>query len=233
MITQQDLVEWQIRVAAGQPLPIMKQSHVPLIGHSIEARIYAEDPDQDFLPQSGTIEVLRTPTEVEEELRIDTGFVQGDTVSTYYDPMISKLIVHADDRETAINAMDHALRDYKVIGLPTNIKFLKRALKLDDFKSGQFDTGIIEKNKDELMRSTKKYSHTRLGTMAIVQIFLESLKMRLRRTHAIDPWTQRDMWRVNHTGQRELTMVNDETGEREIIVVEYVHENVFNAFLKD
>ena len=140
MITDLDLVEWQIRVAAGQPLPIMKQTHVPLLGHSIEARIYAEDPDQDFLPQSGMIDVLREPGEGDDSVRVDTGFRQGDTVSTYYDPMIAKLAVHAPNREQAIAKMANALSDYKVIGLPTNIEFLKRALLLDDFKSGEFDT---------------------------------------------------------------------------------------------
>ena len=188
MITGQDLVEWQIRVAAGQPLPIMKQSQVPLIGHSLEARIYAEDPERDFLPQSGKIDVMRDPPLQGGKVRIDTGVMEGDSISTYYDPMISKLIVHGENREDAINKMDEALRDYKIIGIPTNIKFLRRALHLEDFQSGHFDTSIIEKNFDELMKPSKKASHTRLGTIAIVKVFLQTVKMRMKRKSHLDPW---------------------------------------------
>jgi len=102
MITGYDLVEWQLRIAAGQKLPV-EQKHVKLSGHSIEARIYAEDPDNNFLPQSGKISVLREPLEIEGKVRIDSGVRQGDTITTFYDPMIAKLIVHADNRELAID----------------------------------------------------------------------------------------------------------------------------------
>lgn len=94
----------------------------------MEARIYSEDPDNNFLPGSGHIKVLREPKQIENEVRIDTGVRQGDTITTFYDPMISKLIVHAPDRNQAIRALYSALEDYKVVGLPTNIKFLKRVL---------------------------------------------------------------------------------------------------------
>jgi len=120
-------------VANGQKLPILDQKHVPLIGHSIEARIYAEDPDNGFLPQSGKISVLREPTAIKGQVRVDTGIVEGDTITTWYDPMISKLIVHAPTRSHAIQRMNQALQDYKVIGLPTNIKFLKRVLRNTQF----------------------------------------------------------------------------------------------------
>ena len=119
---------------------------MPLIGHALEARIYAEDPDNGFLPQSGRINILRTPTEVSGKLRIDTGVTEGDTISTFYDPMISKLIVHADTREHAIEALHEALMQYKVIGLPTNIKFLCRVLSNGIFKKGAYDTSFIEQN---------------------------------------------------------------------------------------
>ena len=144
MITNQDLVEWQLRIAAGEKLPIQNQMHVPLIGHSIEARVYAEDPDNLFLPQSGKIDLLHEPEHIEGKVRIDTGVRQGDTITTFYDPMISKVIVHADDRDSAINALNRALQDYKVVGLPTNIKFLKQVLKNPVFQEGVFDTGFIE-----------------------------------------------------------------------------------------
>jgi len=143
MITGLDLVEWQLRVAAGQKLPILRQSNIPLIGYSMEARIYAENPDKEFLPQSGRINVLREPTQVPGKVRVDTGVKEGDEISTYYDPMISKLIVHEDTRSKAIEALDEALENYHVIGLSTNIKFLRRTLAVDQFKEGTFDTSFI------------------------------------------------------------------------------------------
>jgi len=117
MITGYDLVEWQLRVAAGQKLPVLDQRHVPLMGHSIEARIYAEDPENNFLPQSGKISVLKEPVQTEGSVRVDTGVRQGDEITTFYDPMISKLVVHADTREHAIEKMRMCLDDYHVIGL--------------------------------------------------------------------------------------------------------------------
>lgn len=102
MITGLDLVDWQIRVAAGQKLPITRQADIPLIGHSLEARIYAEDPMNEFLPQSGKITVLREPKQIEGKIRVDTGVKEGDEITTFYDPMISKLIVHETDRQKAI-----------------------------------------------------------------------------------------------------------------------------------
>jgi len=102
MITGQDLVEWQLKVAAGLDLPL-KQNEIPLNGHAVECRIYAEDPDNDFLPGSGKIKVLKEPLSI-NGVRIDTGIRQGDEISTFYDPMISKLVVWAEDREKAIDA---------------------------------------------------------------------------------------------------------------------------------
>lgn len=131
MITGLDLVEWQIRVANGQKLPILRQADIPLIGHSIEARIYAEDPEKEFLPQSGKIQVLREPMQIPGKVRVDTGVKEGDEISTYYDPMISKLIVHEPTREKAIETLEEALESYQVIGLPTNIKFLRRVLAVN------------------------------------------------------------------------------------------------------
>lgn len=129
MVTGLDLVEWQLRVAAGEKLPITSQVHIPLFGHSMEARVYAEDPDNGFLPQSGKINVLREPAQIEGKVRIDTGVREGDSISTFYDPMISKVIVHADTRDHAIDLLQETLQNYTVIGLPTNIKFLQRVLK--------------------------------------------------------------------------------------------------------
>ncbi len=144
MITKQDLVEWQLRIASGEKLPIINQKDIPLIGHAFEARVYAEDPYNGFLPGSGLIRVLKEPARVEGKVRIDTGVRQGDQISTFYDPMISKLIVWGKDRDEACERLYTALDDYKVIGLPTNIKFMKRVLLNKTFKTGVFDTSFIQ-----------------------------------------------------------------------------------------
>jgi len=233
MITGLDLVEWQLKIAAGQKLPITRQFDIPLIGHSLEARIYAEDPQKEFLPQSGKINVLREPQQIPGKVRVDTGVKEGDEISTYYDPMISKLIVHESSRAKAIEALDMALENYHVIGLPTNIKFLRRTLAVKDFQDGEFDTSFIEKHEAELLRASRKRSLFRSGTIAIVKVFLATLRMRTRRNHYLDPWAQRDMFRMNHKSLRPVELVDEETGATEVIHVEYVKENCFNAYHTD
>ncbi|KAI1343437.1 carbamoyl-phosphate synthase subunit L [Xylariaceae sp. FL0016] len=152
MVTGTDLVEWQFRVAAGERLPLTQDEIMERIkerGAAIEARIYAENPERGFLPDSGKLVHLTTP-KTDEDIRIDAGFVQGDTVSEAYDGMIAKLIVRGDDRETAIRKMELALRNYEVVGLSTNIEFLKRLCKSPAFIEGDVETGFIEKWKAEL-----------------------------------------------------------------------------------
>ena len=122
----------------------MNQKDVPLLGHALEARVYAEDPDNGFLPGSGLIRILKEPIREEGKVRIDTGVRQGDQISTFYDPMISKLIVWGKDRPEAIERLHQALDDYKVVGLPTNIKLMKRVLLNETFKTGVFDTSFIQ-----------------------------------------------------------------------------------------
>ena len=233
MITGLDLVEWQIKIAAGEKLPILKQANIPLIGHSLEARIYAESPDRDFLPQSGRIEVLREPKAVPGKVRVDTGFKAGDEVTTYYDPMISKLIVHESTREKAIDSLDAALENYHVIGLPTNIKFLRRTLAVDDFRTGEFDTSFIAKHEENLLKQTRKRSMYRRGTIAVVKAYLETLEYRTKRRSPIDPWQMRDMFRMNHAALRSISLIDDETGETDVIKIEYLSENLFNAYHED
>ncbi|KAI1803463.1 carbamoyl-phosphate synthase L chain, ATP binding domain-containing protein [Daldinia bambusicola] len=152
MITGTDLVEWQFRIAAGERLPLTQKEIMDRIherGAAIEARIYAESPEKGFLPDSGKLVHLKTP-KVDEDVRIDAGFVEGDTVTEAYDGMIAKLIVRGRDRETAIRKMELALRDYEVVGLSTNIEFLKRLCRSPAFVEGDVETGFIEKWKEEL-----------------------------------------------------------------------------------
>jgi 3-methylcrotonyl-CoA carboxylase alpha subunit len=152
MVTGLDLVHWQILVAEGKPLPLTQsqvEEQIARRGHAIEARIYAENPDRGFLPDSGRLLHVKLPTE-SSDVRIDSGFVLGDEVSSHYDPMIAKLIVRGHNREDALRKMAGALQDYEVAGPVTNIDFLKRICKSPDFISGEVETGYIEKHRNEL-----------------------------------------------------------------------------------
>jgi 3-methylcrotonyl-CoA carboxylase alpha subunit len=154
MVTGTDLVEWQFRVAAGERLPLTQdeiEARILERGAAIEARIYAENPDKGFFPDSGKLVHLVTP-KTDADVRIDAGFVEGDTVSEAYDGMIAKLIVRGPDRETAIRRMELALREYEVVGLSTNIEFLKRLCRSQAFIEGDVETGFIDNWKDELFR---------------------------------------------------------------------------------
>ncbi|PGH16289.1 hypothetical protein AJ79_01828 [Helicocarpus griseus UAMH5409] len=152
MVTGQDLVHWQILVAEGAPLPLTQDEIEAIMatkGHAIEARIYAENPNQGFVPDSGRLLHVRTPAAT-EDVRIDAGFVAGDEVSSHYDPMISKLIVRGSDRTEALRNLAIALEQYEVAGPITNIEFLKRVCKSPDFVSGNVETGYIDKHRAEL-----------------------------------------------------------------------------------
>jgi 3-methylcrotonyl-CoA carboxylase alpha subunit len=151
-VTGEDLVSWQFKVAAGEALPLDQETIAQRIsqrGWAIEARIYAENPTRDFMPDSGRLVHLKTP-KITEDVRIDAGFIQGDIVSSAYDGMIAKLIVRGETRELAIRKLHAALEDYEVVGLSTNIEFLKTICASPDFIRGEVETGYIPKHKDEL-----------------------------------------------------------------------------------
>ncbi|KAJ5908181.1 Methylcrotonoyl-CoA carboxylase subunit alpha [Penicillium taxi] len=155
MVTGQDLVHWQIMVSEGAPLPLTQEEVEEKIarnGHAIEARIYAENPDQGFIPDSGRLLHVRTP-KTSDDIRIDAGFVEGDDVSAHYDPMISKLIVRGETREEAILKLGAALEQYEVAGPVTNIEFIKKLCRSPDFIAGAVETGYIEKHREELFSS--------------------------------------------------------------------------------
>ncbi|CAI7597416.1 unnamed protein product [Penicillium pancosmium] len=157
MVTGQDLVHWQIMVAEGAPLPLTQEQveeNIARSGHAIEARIYAENPEQGFIPDSGRLIHVRTPA-TSEDVRIDAGFVEGDDVSAHYDPMISKLIVRGETREEALRKLAAALEEYEVAGPVTNIEFLKTICRSPDFIAGEVETGYIEKHREELFAEKK------------------------------------------------------------------------------
>lgn len=150
MISGQDLVQWQLLVAAGEALPCT-QDQLKINGHAFEARIYAEDPDHDFLPATGRLSLLKPPTET-THIRVDSGVVEGDSVSIYYDPMIAKLVVWDSDRERALRRLTQALAQYRIGGIKTNIGFLYNLATIQAFDTADVDTGYIEQHWDEIFR---------------------------------------------------------------------------------
>lgn len=164
MVSGIDLVEWQLRVAAGEPLPLT-QPQLTLSGHAFEARVYAERPEAGFLPGSGTVYHLRTPmimgdtyvspatraSAAGHAVRLDTAIVEGDEVSVFYDPMIAKLIVRGADRSSALQLLRRALGQWEIVGLPTNVPFLRRVLDTDAFANAEVHTAFIEQHKAVLL----------------------------------------------------------------------------------
>ena len=149
MVTGTDLVEWQLRVAAGEPLPL-GQSELSLHGHAVEARVYAEDPGRGFLPATGVLAHLAVPEE-SAHLRIDHGVRTGDAITPHYDPMIAKVVAHGADRDTALARLARALGSFEIAGVTTNVAFLSRLVASPQFQSGTVDTGLIDRGLDALL----------------------------------------------------------------------------------
>ncbi len=216
MITGLDLVEWQLRVAAGQPLPAA-QSDLTLRGAAIEARIYAEDPAHEFLPSTGTLEHLATPPDC-DHVRIDTGVRQGDQISPFYDPMIAKLIVHGTTRAEAIARMRDALAQYHVVGVRTNVEFLGRLMTAPSFVEARLDTALIERERAHLFAVPAALArvHWDLALLAYL--------LSLPRPAASSPWDRRDGWALAPRGVRRWTLRRAE--EVRAIDVDFFEEAV-------
>jgi 3-methylcrotonyl-CoA carboxylase alpha subunit len=216
MITGQDLVEWQLRVACGEPLPLT-QAELAIHGHALEARIYAENPDNNFLPSIGTLRHLRMPEAVSFSLgdnpahpapvRIDSGVRAGDAISPFYDPMIAKLIVWGRDREEALALMANALTHYQVVGLTTNIGFLKRLVESVPFASADLDTGLIERNHGALFPTPAAAGTEALALAAVALVSGETMR---GPTASADPWARTDGWRMNASLRRSFRFTDRE-----------------------
>jgi acetyl/propionyl-CoA carboxylase alpha subunit len=193
-VTGLDLVEWQLRVAAGEELPQRKYTLAPH-GHAIEARLYAEDPRTGFLPSVGRLERLRLAA---EGVRIDTGVREGDEVSVFYDPMIAKVIAWDETRVGAAAKLAEVLADSEIAGVSTNAGFLVRALRHPDFLSGEIDTGFIEKHAETLIAAEAEPSPEILACAAL--FLVAERRSGSRRT---DPWDAQDGFRL-HGEAREL-----------------------------
>ena len=209
MITGLDLVEWQLRVAAGEPLPLAQQA-LAIHGHAIEARIYAEDPARDFLPSIGDIVHWRMP-DTSADVRVDTGFREGGRVTPYYDPMLAKLIVHGDDRDAALRRMRVALAQCEVAGVTTNVGFLERMLVLPAFAGGMLDTGLIERHRDVLLAPSAGVERA-LAIAAIAQ-WRSPRDSAANGDDAHSPWNATDAWWLN-SDRRRITFDFDDANAR-------------------
>ena len=198
MITGQDLVEWQLRVAAGQPLPLA-QEQLQIRGHALEARIYAEDASKGFLPSTGRLIRLSPPAE-SLNVRVDTGVEEGDEITPFYDPMIAKLIVWDEHRDAALARMRKALADYQVAGVTTNIDFLSRLVACPAFAGADLDTGLIERQKDFLFPAAQAVPRDALLVATVGELLWEQHAAKLAARASGDPWSPwdaRDGWRMN------------------------------------
>jgi 3-methylcrotonyl-CoA carboxylase alpha subunit len=203
MVTGLDLVEWQICVAAGKPLPL-RQEQVPLIGHAIEARIYAEDPDAGFLPSIGTLRHLALPTQG-GHVRIDSAVDAGDAISPHYDPMIAKLIVSGADRAEALKQLQQALEQIQIVGLTANVDFLHRLVSTPSFVAADLDTGLIERENDSLF--AKSRVPFEIWCLAALAELLPKTAQR-----SVSPWAHADGWRLSGQAERRITLsCRDET----------------------
>jgi len=209
-VTGLDLVEWQLRIAAGEPLPL-SQAQVRVQGHAIEARICAETPDKDFLPATGHLHVLRTPMAqgfTPAAVRWDSGVREGDDISPHYDSMIAKLIVHGETRQQALAHLDQALSELHIVGVANNVAFLRQVLCSPSFIQAQLDTALIEREKEVLFHQQPLAVECAVSA-AVAQELQSTLTNKVGWQ---DPWSHTDGWTVQGSSRRAFEFtVEDKT----------------------
>ena len=214
MVTGLDLVEWQLRVAAGEPLPI-DQRDLRLRGHGIEARLYAEDPERGFLPQTGTLHELRFPPA--DIARVDTGVRRGDRVTSYYDSMIAKIIVWGEDRPAALERLRRALCETAVLGVGTNLGLLVRISAHPEFASAAVDTEFLERHRDVLLPTHRPAPAKALAAAAVARLLAHaSAAAAACLNDPNSPWARGDGWRLNGEGHQKLVF-RDGAAERTVV----------------
>ncbi len=219
-ITGLDLVEWQLRVAAGEPLPLA-QEQIALRGHAIEARICAENPDADFLPATGTLQVARWPAHVafersERLARVDSGVREGDAISPHYDSMIAKLIVWGETRAQALARLDAALRDTHLLGPANNVAFLRRVVASRSFATAELDTALIQREHAALFEAPPLAAEVAAAAVAAHVLAAET------ELEDADPWSRRDGWRLHGGAQRLLHL--EHQGRPLLLRLERLHD---------
>jgi 3-methylcrotonyl-CoA carboxylase alpha subunit len=231
-ITGLDLVEWQLRVASGEPLPL-QQSDLRIHGHAIEARICAENPDNNFLPATGTLAVYRKPTcssfalpsDTHAGVRIDDGVREGDSISPFYDSMVAKLIVHGDTREQALARLDEALSQTRIVGLTTNVQFLRHIIRTDSFATAKLDTALIQREEKAL------FAQEPLGLALTAASVVANTLHREQTLTGKDPFSSRDGWRAYGVATRNFGFVFH--GASYDAVLTYVHDGSLQLNVAD
>jgi len=239
-ITGQDLVEWQLRVASGEPLPL-KQEQLSITGHAIEARICAENPDNNFLPATGTLEVYTKPVHVSfqppvdvadntsalrnQPIRFDDGVRQGDAISPFYDSMVAKLIVHGDTRAQALARLDTALAQTHIVGLTTNVQFLRYVAQSESFAQGNLDTGLIPREAAVL------FNQERVGLALAAAADVAQTLLDEGSTQTTDPFSKTDGWRSHGVFTRRFAF--EFGGEQVQAGLTYLHDGALSFKVGD
>ncbi|XP_028360851.1 methylcrotonoyl-CoA carboxylase subunit alpha, mitochondrial [Phyllostomus discolor] len=232
MITGTDLVEWQLKIAAGEKIPL-SQEEITLQGHAFEARIYAEDPHNNFMPGAGPLVHLSTPP-ADVSTRIETGVRQGDEVSVHYDPMIAKLVVWAADRQAALTKLRYSLRQYHIVGLHTNIDFLLSLSGHPEFEAGNVHTDFIPQHRDQLLPSQKAAAKEFLCQAALGLILKEkalSDAFKVQSQDQYSPFASSSGRRLNISYTRNLTLKDG--GNNVAIAVTYNHDGSYSMQIED
>ena len=210
-ITGLDLVEWQLRVASGEPLPL-RQEELRMQGHSIEARICAENPDQDFLPATGSLAVYGLPAHssfTRDAVRVDSGVRQGDTISPFYDSMVAKLIVHGATRQEALARMDAALAQTHIVGLKTNVQFLRQVVRSDSFANARLDTGLIAREAAHLFQQQTVDLPLAIAAWVAQVLHTQGAMAKAAPGAWQDPWAATDAWQSHGPVRRVFDLEAD------------------------
>ncbi|EFA03540.1 methylcrotonoyl-CoA carboxylase subunit alpha, mitochondrial [Tribolium castaneum] len=231
MITGTDLVEWQIKVARGEKLPLT-QEEITLSGHAFESRIYAEDPSGGFLPGAGVLSYLSSP-QVRDDMRIETGIREGDEVSVHYDPMIAKLVVWGQNRSESLLKMQSLLLQYNVAGLETNVNFLLDLVRHPEFISGNVHTNFIKENNDSLFKN-KTVTPTQITQAALSVVLKDELldmKNAMGRNDQFNPFVVESGFRINHNLIRDVKMKFKD--EEKLVKVKFIGHNTYHISLDE
>ncbi|WP_431094861.1 acetyl/propionyl/methylcrotonyl-CoA carboxylase subunit alpha [Polaromonas aquatica] len=225
-ITGLDLVEWQLRVASGEKLPLA-QDQLRITGHAIEARICAETPDNNFLPATGTLHVYKKPVHTAFErgqVRVDDGVREGDAISPYYDSMVAKLIVHGATREEALARLDDALAQTRIVGLSTNVQFLRYVVRSPSFAEANLDTALIQREETVLFKQ-EPIGLPMAAAAAVTKALLDE-----RATEGADPFSRRDGWRSHGVMQRRFAF--EFHGAPATAVLTYGHDGALHLAME-
>ena len=239
-ITGLDLVEWQLLVASGEPLPL-QQEQLRITGHAIEARICAENPDNQFLPATGQLKVYGLPEHVTFErtaggnstvnVRVDSGVREGDTISPYYDSMIAKLIVHGATREQALARMDDALAKTHIVGLNTNVQFLRYVVRSGSFAQANLDTGLIPREQAVLFDQEPVGVGLAVAAAVVHTLHAESAQTGAVQSAWTDPWAKRDGWQSHGIHARAFEF--EFHGEKVAAQLRYLHDGALHLTVGD